>query len=65
MVFSPGGKWIGDGDSRLVEYLCRKVALEESIDTLDNRNISEESKANINLNLCLKVLSEGDESQGY
>ena len=60
MIDGVNSDWIGEGNTALVEYLCRKVALEESIETLDNSSLHPNCECNININKCLKAHAEGD-----
>ena len=60
MIDDSSSKWVGGNNRALVEYLCRKVAIEESIDTLDNTNLHSSCGCNINLNKCLKASSKGN-----
>ncbi|CAI2383785.1 unnamed protein product [Moneuplotes crassus] len=55
--------WIKEDNTALIEYLCRKVALEESTHSLNNDNLHPEILCNRNLNLSLKSLSEGNKSE--
>jgi hypothetical protein len=60
LIQSKRGNWMNDGESPLVEYLGRKVALEESTETLDNFNLNDDCVCNILLNECLKLNHEND-----
>lgn len=61
MISDPQSDWIGEKNSNLVEYLCRKVALEQSIQTLSNVNIHESCECNIHINNSIKASVAGDE----
>ena len=51
---TPSSNWIGDTSSLKIRFLWNKVALEESICTLDTENINQICKCNININKFLK-----------
>ena len=63
MINDPSISWVGNNNSALVEYLSRKVAIEESIETLENINLHKNSECNINLNLSQKFNQEGDKEK--
>ncbi|CAI2362242.1 unnamed protein product [Moneuplotes crassus] len=61
MVGDPLADWVGVNKTALVEYLCRKVALEESMATLNNSSLHPSCECNINLNNCLRASKEGNQ----
>ena len=63
MIDDPSSKWVGDNNCALVEYLCRKVAIEESAESLNNSNLSSSNECNINLNSCLAAHQSGDKEK--
>ena len=61
LLSHPEQKWIDNINTPIVEYLCSKVAIEESIDTLDITNINEHCQCTKFLNQSLKAMNENNQ----